>query len=368
MDDELVNKHHFIKLHNDHCFYHRKCSITGNIIWVALYVDDLLIAANSLTELKQFKIDLAKSFKMKDLGAAEYVLGIQITRDRSQRSLSINQSRYIKDITSRFGLSDAREVDTPMEHKLRLSKDDCPKEMIEMQEMQKVPYREALGAATYAMVGTRPDISFVITKLGQFANNPGPLHWNALKRLLRYLKSTAHYSITYHNRNASSADQAILSGMADSDFASDQDDCKSVSGYAFVLAHGALSWSAKRQTTVAQSTTESEYYGYNYAAREAVWLREMMSQFYANSPQAATIISADNEGAIALSKDPKFHQRTKHIGVQWHYVRERVKDHDIELKYVHTSKLGADVLTKALTKDQHNRCITQFGITSIRRK
>lgn len=366
MDDALTNQHGFTRLANDHCFYHRKDAQTDNIVWVALYVDDLLIAANSLDELNKFKSALSSTFKMKDLGEAKYVLGIQICRDRAKKTLTIDQSRYVADIATRFDLNDSRDVSTPMEHKLKLSKDNCPKTDVERQEMAKVPYREALGAATYAMVGTRPDTAFAITKLGQFANNPGPVHWNALKRLLRYLKSTSHYSITYSG--SSSNCTATLSGMADSDFAADTDDCKSISGYAFLLAGAAISWSAKRQTTVAQSTTESEYYGYNYAAREAMWLRELMAQFYNPTNQAPTTILADNEGAIALSKDPKFHQRTKHIGVQWHYVRERVLRKDVQLTYVHTNKLGADVLTKALTLDQHNRCITQFGILNYNRK
>lgn len=214
------------------------------------------------------------------------------------------------------------------------------------------------------MLGTRPDIAYSISTLGQYANNPSKEHMVALKRVFRYLRATTTASITYQRKlGATDDEQAVLYGMADSNYAQDEDDRKSVSGYAFILAGGAISWASKKQPTVAQSTTEAEYIGYNMAAREAVWLRSLLNSFYYAQPTLTpTVILADNQGAIALTKNPKFHKRTKHVDVCWHWIREKVKMGQIHAEYIPTNEMGADVLTKPLGPEAHQQCCNQFSI------
>ena len=143
------------------------------------------------------QVQLSKVFDMKDLGQAHFVLGIEIIRDRTTRTLSISQQRYIDNVLRRYNMQDSRPISTPMELKAKLTKSQSPQTEAEAAAVRDVPYQSAVGALMYAMLGTRPDIAFAITTLSQFSSNPGPAHWNALKRVMRYLAGTREQCITY---------------------------------------------------------------------------------------------------------------------------------------------------------------------------
>ena len=168
-------------------------------IYIALYVDDLLIMCNNIDKLIQLKQHLSKLFEMKDLGEAHYVLGIQIERDRKHKVLHISQREYIKNVLDRFNMSQSNPLSTPMDVNVKLSKQQCPTSNEDKHKMVGVPYQSAVGAIMYAMLGTRPDIAYSITALSQYCNNPGYVHWVALKRVLRYLCGTINYKLTYGN-------------------------------------------------------------------------------------------------------------------------------------------------------------------------
>lgn len=355
-----------------YCFNQR-----GALIWLSLYVDDLILVSNSLTKLTAIKQLLSQRFEMKDLGEAAFILGIEIVRNRSIRTLTINQSQYIKTLLDRFEMDRANPAATPMEPGLILTRSDGPVTITEAEEMKEIPYQSAIGGIMYAMIGTRPDISFAITALSQFSKNPGMKHWKAIKRLLRYLHGTIDFGITYSYNPSkgmlvqgyhtelltSTGSQRPILGFSDSDWGSNIDNRRSITGYAFMIANGAVSWQSKKQQTVAQSSVEAEYMALNLAAREAVWWKRFLLDLRLDVGGPVEIMS-DSQGAMALSKNPESHARTKHIAIKYHLIREYVKKQEIALDYIPTSNMIADVLTKALPRVQHQKLTIALGLRS----
>ena len=370
--DSALIRHGFHKMHADQCMYYWSDDSNSTIIWLTIYVDDLLIASNSLMKLNQFKERLSLTFAMKDMGEAHFILGIQIERDRQRRTLTISQRQYIQSVLERFGMADSKAISTPMDVKVSLSKSQAPNNETDQQQMRNIPYQSAVGAVMYCMLGTRPDIAYSITTLSQFNQNPGLIHWQGVKRVLRYLKGTVNYGITYSgNPNQSSSlvilkeVKASLSGYCDADWGGNPDR-RSISGYVFLLAGGAVSWAARKQPTISLSSVESEYIASCQAGKEALWWRQLLGQFYYRPGELEpTVIYADSQGSIALSKNEESGDRTKHIDIKWHWIREKVKDKLINFNYVPTSEMAADILTKALPKERHNHLLPLLGIQSI---
>jgi hypothetical protein len=210
----------------------------------------------------------------------------------------------------------------------------------------KADYQSYVGTLMYAMLGTRPDIAFSVACVSRYASNPTPAHMKAVKRIFSYLHGTLDLRLTFRG------DLADLSGYSDSDWGGDPSTFRSTAGFVFNIGSGAISWSSKRQPTVALSTCEAEYRAQTQASKEAIWLRQLLQNLIPlEQTPYATIIYCDNQGAIALAKDPKYHPRTKYIGVEQHWIREKIQNEEVELQYIETKKQVADGLTKPLPKD-----------------
>jgi hypothetical protein len=353
----------FQAFQSDTCIYQlRKGSLA---ILIALYVDDLLLLSNSLKGLTTLKRDLSRLFAMKDLGEAHYVLGIQIDRDRTARTLSISQREYVQKVLHRFGMMDSKAASTPLDASAKLTKADCPAASIAPNMAFIQQYQSAVGAIMYAMLGTRPDIAFAVASLSQFSSNPGQPHWMAVKHVLRYLHGTIDYKLTYGTtRRANPCPQLPdFHGFCDSDWGADRDDRRSVTGYVFMLGGGAVSWQAKKQHTVALSSVEAEYMASTQATKEALWWRTFLSEL-GMPAGTTTVIHSDSQGSIALSKNPEHHARSKHIDIRHHFVREQIMAGTISLQYVPTEDMTADVLTKPLGRDRHSKLIRSMGVHS----
>jgi hypothetical protein len=212
---------------------------------------------------------------------------------------------------------------------------------------------------SYLAVHNRPDISFAVNQLHQFSNNPCHAHVIALKRILRYLKGTLHFKLVY--QYSPSLDKKLLVvGFSDSDWASCLDTRRSTTGYVFMIGPNLISWSSRRQKVVSLSSTEAEYYAMTASAMEAKWLRSMLNEL--GFPQwAATLLYGDNQGCLHLSKHVTNHQRTKHIDIKHHFIRDLVLDNVISLLYIPTEDMIADVMTKGLPTNLHRRCITNMS-------
>ncbi|KAK0587347.1 hypothetical protein LWI29_021335 [Acer saccharum] len=302
----FIEKGQMEKNPDEPCVYKR---IKGDkLVFLIFYVDDILLIGNDVGVLTSVKEWLAKQFDMKDLGEASFILGIQVIRDRKNRTIALSQASYIDKILSRFSMQDSKKGMSPFRHGIKLSKEQVPKNEHEKQFMSRVPYASAVGSLMYAMLCTRPDICFAVGIISRFQSKPGPDHWTAVKHIFKYLKRTRDNMLVY------SGGDLIPVGYTNSDFQSDSDSRKSTSGAVFTIGGGAVIWRSIKQSCIADSTMEAEYVAACEAAKEAVWLRQFLIDLeVVPSANKQITIYCDNSGAVANSKEPRSHKRGKHI-------------------------------------------------------
>lgn len=328
----------------------------GKGMIVAVYVDDILIAGPDKKCIDELKAALNTRFHMEDLGPCSYYLGMKITRDRLNRTLKLSQKGYIERFLKEFGMWECNtKHDTPMETSAKYMVPET--EDIATPE-QKKWYQSAVGSLMYAMLGTRPDIGYAVSVVSRFASNPNEYHVKAVKRIFRYLRGTIDLELTF------SGDLTGLTGYTDADWAGCLDTRRSTNGYVFHIGSGSISWSAKRQMTVALSSCESEFMGQTQAIKEAIWLKNFLAQVHSEQYKTpvATIIFCDNQGAMALARNPQFHGRSKHMGIQLNWQREQVEKGEVDLRYTPSEQQIADGMTKALPKDRFLTFRSALGV------
>ena len=354
--DKFLKEIGALKCAGDHCIYVLEQETSQLII--ILYVDDLILATNSQELLDRTKQALSNKFSMKDLGEVHYFLGIQVIRNRKDRAIWLSQRRYVEQILKTYNLDQSKPVATPLQVGDKLTKLQEPQSEAEEQEMSAIPYGNAVGSLIYAMLGTRPDIAAAVGVCSQYMANPGLQHWKAVKRILRYLQGTLDLGLKLGGKNAT----ASLKGYSDSDWGGSLDDRKSTTGFVFDFG-GPISWQSKKQPTVALSSTEAKYMALTQAAKEAIWLQGLLSELGIKETRPTTILE-DNQGCIALAKNPTSHARTKHIDIRHHFIRETLENGQIKLEYCPTTDMVADILTKAIPKDQFEKLRNMLGLHS----
>ena len=358
--DESVKGFGFFKNEDEPCVYKK---ISGSaIVFLVLYVDDILLIGNDIPTLQSVKSWLGKCFSVKDLGEAAYILGIKIYRDRSKRLIGLSQSAYIDKVLKRFSMQDSKRGYLPMSHGITLSKSQCPNTKDERERMSKIPYTSAIGSIMYAMLCTRPDVSYALSITSRYQSDPGESHWTAVKNILKYLRRSKDMFLVYGGLE----DDLVVNGYTDASFQSDKDDFRSQSGYVFCLNGGAVSWKSSKQSTVVDSTTEAEYIAASDAAKEAVWIKKFITDLeVVPSITNPVDVYCDNNGAIAQAKEPRSHQRSKHILRRYHLIREIIERGDVKICRVPTDDNVADPLTKPLPQAKHD-CHARFiGIRYI---
>uniref|UniRef100_A0A2N9GLP2 Gag-Pol polyprotein n=1 Tax=Fagus sylvatica TaxID=28930 RepID=A0A2N9GLP2_FAGSY len=338
---------------SDPCVYYKRFG-DGNFIILLLYVDDMLVAGPNKDRITDLKAQLAREFEMKDLGPANKILGMQIYRDRNNRKIWLSQKNYLKKILRRFNMQDCKPIPTPLPINFKLSSSMSPSNEAERMEMSRVPYASAVGSLMFAMVCTRPDIAQAVGVVSRYMVNPGKEHWSAVKRILRYVKGTSNVALCYGGSDFT------VRGYVDSDYAGDLDKSKSTSGYVFTLAGGAVSWVSKLQSIVATSTTEAEYVAATQASKEAIWLQMLLEEL--GHKQEKIALFCDSQSALHLAKNPAFHSKTKHIRVQYHFVREKVEEGSVDIQKIHTKDNLADMLTKPINNDKFIWCRSSLGL------
>ena len=255
---------------------------------------------------------------MKDLGEGQYILGIKIYRDRSKRMIGLSQSTYIDKVLARFGMEEAKRGHLPMSHGITLSKKQCPQTLDERVRMNQIQYDFLIGLIMYAMICTRPDVSYALSATSRYQSDPGEAHWTAAKNILKYLKRNKDKFLVYGGTK-----DLVVEGYTDASFQTDRDDFKSQSGYVFCLNGGAFSWKSAKQSTTADSTTEAEYLAAAEAAKEAVWIRKFVGELdVVPSIKGPIALYCDNNGAIAQAREPREHQKVKHVKRRFHMIRE----------------------------------------------
>eukprot|EP00253_Pinus_taeda_P020410 PITA_20410 len=283
--------------------------------------------------IENFKSVIKEEFEMTYMGLLRYFLGIKV--DQNKNGIFISQAKYVNEVLGRCDMQDNKVAITPTLMGLKLSKEDSNK------DFDPSVYKSIVGSLIY-LTATRPDITHAVSLISKFMERPKETHWQATKRILRYVKGTKRYGIFYTVSKC-----LDLVGYTDSDWARSVDDRKSTSDYVFHIGTGAISWASKKQPIVALSIAEAKYMATTAAACQAVWMRRMLRSL-CQEQATATVIFCDNSSAIAISKNSVFHKRTKHIDTKFHYIRELVNNGEIILQHCRTQEQVADILTKPL--------------------
>ena len=232
--DQAITLYDFEKSLDEPCVYKR---IQGTkVVFVVLYVDDILLIGNDIEVLSSVKGWLQKQFDMKDLGEANYILGIKLLRDRKNKVLALSQALYIDKILARFNMENSKKGTLPFRHGVHLSKEQSPKTLEQKERMSRIPFASAVGSLMYAMLCTMPDICYAGGIVSRYQSDPEEEHWITVKHILKYLRRTRDYMLVYSSGSLETI------GYTDSDFQGDINSRKSTSGYVFTLNGGAICW------------------------------------------------------------------------------------------------------------------------------
>ena len=356
--DQFLRSKGFIACFADPNLYVKK---EGNcFIILALYVDDTILVSNHIAFMEYIKKILSSAFEMVDLGEIHSCLGIQVQRYRQQGILLLRQTKFIDDIIEKFGLAHAHSANTPI---LMSSTKNTSTRCHEESAIHQ-PYANLVGCLQFVGLNTRPDILFAANFLGQYLASPSTIHWSAAKRVLKYLKGTKDFGLVYRRQEESFASTSLdLIGYTDADWASSHSSMRSTSGNCFFINGCLISWSSKKQRCVAVSTTEAEYVAASLAARELVWLRQLLADL-GHSLASSTPLRCDNQSAISLTKDYVQHSKSKHIAIHYHYVRHEVKKGSIMVEHCPNDQMIADIFTKALSEARFTSLRSALGIAS----
>jgi hypothetical protein len=323
-------------------------------------VDDILISSSSIKQITFIKQQIAKQCEIDDLGEVSYYLGINISRNFQNKTMTISQSSYIKKLLEKYKIKCNKKVSTTLPTNFQYDKEEINALSPEkLQYVENFPTRQILGALNYIALCTRPDISFSVSLLARYQDKPNASTCNAITHLLKYLYSTIDKHITYSGK------KNILVGYSDADWAGDKDSRKSTSGYVFYLCNCPISWGSKLQPTIALSSTESEYIALTIASQEAIWLRSLFIEWSLNMITPTTIW-CDNNSAIQLCHNHIYHNKTKHIQVKFHFIRSLIQEHQILVDKIHTTEMLADLLTKNVTATVNENLMDKLlGSTTI---
>ncbi|CAH9056431.1 unnamed protein product [Cuscuta europaea] len=317
------------------------------IMCVLIYVDDLLITGNDRDMIKQFKTYLAETFPVKDLGVMKYFLGIEVARNPT--GIYLCQRKYVLDILTETGMTSCKPVTFPMVQNHRLQSDSGP----HFSDPER--YRRLVGKLIYLTL-TRPDICYSVHILSQFMQHPRLAHWEAVLRVLRYLKGSPGQGILLRSDSSLS-----LTGHCDADWASCPVTRRSVTGYFVSLGFSPISWRTKKQATVSRSSAEAEYRSMASLTCELIWLRNLLRSLGVTHAGPVHLY-CDNQAALHIASNPVFHERTKHIELDCHFIRDHIQAGTIAPAYTPTTEQPADLLTKALGAQQFSYLLHKMGI------
>jgi len=343
----------FKRLERDWGLYHCDSARHGAIIVLA-YVDDLVVACKSRKGIEEVLKMMRGLWKITEIGAVSQILGLKVERDRKTRSIHLSQPAYIDSLIPRFPGHANYHPTVP----LAAHRDGSPSQTDRNDTaVELTPYREVIGCLMWISGATRPDISFSVNYLARFSASPQGTHWNQALRLVAYLVKTRTHGLVL-----GAIDTVELQGWVDADYAGCPDTRRSTTGHVFQLWGSTIAWTSKRQATVAQSTLEAEYIAAAEAAREAIYLRGLLAELKVDVLKRETTLYCDNKGAISLAENPGVHQRSKHIEVRHHFIREQVENRVLKLEYIKSDAQTADILTKPLPGPRHVTNREELGV------
>jgi hypothetical protein len=333
---------------SDHSLYIK--STANNFTALLVYVDDIVLAGNSIHEIQTVKMFLDQKFKIKDLGKLRYFLGLEIAR--SDTGIFVNQRKYTLELLEDAGLLGTKPSSIPFHPNTKLSSTSgAPLD-------DPSSYRRLIGRLLY-LTHTRPDISFAVQHLSQFVSKPLVPHYNAAMHILKYLKSDPAKGIFL-----SASSSLKISAFADSDWATCPETRKSITGFCVLLGSSLISWKSKKQNTVSRSSTEAEYRALASLTCEIQWLQYIFQDFKIIFTNPASVF-CDSRSAIYLAHNPTFHERSKHIELDCHVIREKIQSKLIHLLPVPSTSQLADAFTKPLNHPAFSSFLSKLGLCSI---
>ncbi|KAG7310616.1 hypothetical protein JYU34_003408 [Plutella xylostella] len=343
INNVLCKKLGFSKSSSEPCVYHK--SGKHGLTILALYVDDILLFTERNSQEKDLiKQKLNMEFEITDLGPASHILGMRLCKHDDR--ITLDQSKYIESVLQKFKMEDCKPSATPMETGVKLTK------ALNSGDISKFDYRGLIGSLMYIAVGTRPDIAHAVSYLSQFNDCYDESHWKAAKRVIRYLKGNKDLCLNFVKGGIS------ITAYADADWGRNESDRRSYTGYVFKLGESIVSWESRKQRTVALSSTEAEYMAISDACKEALFLRQFLHGILGKTLKVK--MYNDNQSAQNLCKNAMLHARTKHIDIRHHFIREHVLNGIIDVQYLCTSDMIADVFTKPLCKETHYKFVKQL--------
>jgi Reverse transcriptase (RNA-dependent DNA polymerase) len=316
---------------------------------ILVYVDDIIITGNNNEEIKNVKQHLKNEFDIKDLGKLSYFLGIEIAH--SSKGLFLSQRKYVLDLLKETGKLGAKPASTPMETNTKLGLEDG-------EVLSDIgQYQRLVGKLIYLTV-TRPDISFAVSMVSQFMHAPRTSHLSAIDRILRYLKCTPGQGIWMRKNDSND-----VIGFSDADWAGSYDR-KSTTGFCTFVGGNLVTWKSKKQNVVARSSAEAEYRAMASTASELIWIKQLLSDMKIKHAKIMQMY-CDNQAARHITSNPVFLERTKHIEVDCHFVREKMQSGEIETPFVRSKEQLTYIFTKALDKTSHLNILNKLGSINL---
>jgi len=350
LHDHLISEK-YVQSRADPCIYFKRENDQSTVIGV--YVDDIISTGSHDHSLQKFREKLKSRFKCSEGGALDWCLGMEV--QNGEKSLFIHQNQYINQKLEEF--SDHLDENTKRTSPLDPEFQNLLESAISSNEIDpKFPYRSMVGSLSYLANGTRPDISTAVSIVSRYLEKPTKIHCQMVKRIYYFLRQTPEIGLYYLKGG-----KVELTGYCDASWAN-LEDYKSISGYAFKIGNCLVSWSSKKQQSVSLSSTESEYISATSAAQECLWLKHLLDEI--GFPQGCVKIFEDNQGCIALTKNPQDVKRTRHIQLRYHFIRDLVKARALEFPYIQTKRQLADMFTKGLPGNQLQHLATALGVCS----
>jgi len=314
-----------------------------------VYVDDILLTGNNEAEISELKAFLDSSFKIKDLGHAHYFLGLEVLQ--SDFGFLLTQRKFTQELLQEFDCTTVPTVVCPLDYSIKLKADQG--KLLQ----NPTSYRRLIGKLNF-LTHTRPDISFAVQHLSQFLQHPREPHMRAGLHVLQYLKHEPALGILLNN-----SPTFDLLAYCDADWASCTHTRRSVSGFMIFLGNTLISWKSKKQATISLSSAEAEYRSLRRLTAELSWLSRLLAELGLTSITPIPV-KCDNLAAIYIAKNPVFHERTKHIELDCHFVRQKLMEGLLSLSYIPTQQQLADICTKPLTGIKHHSIMSKLGVSS----
>lgn len=345
---QVVKKHNYKQAQSDDTLFF-KHSPDGKITIIIVYVDDMIITGDDFVEQEKLKGVLSKEFEVKDLGPMKYFLGMEVAR--TKQGIVVSQRKYILDLKE-TGMSGCKPVATPVEPKGKF------KQVTKEKPVDKRMYQRLVGKLIY-LSHTRPDIAFAVSLVSQYMHNPLEEHLEAVYRILRYLKKTPGAGLLFEKN-----EMRNVEAFTDADWAGSVEDRRSTTGYCTKVWGNLVTWRSKKQSVVARSSSEAELRALAQGVCELIWIKRILRELKLQRTEPLKLY-CDNKSAINIAHNPVHHDRTKHVEIDRHFIKEKIEGKELCVVYIPSKQQQADILTKGLSKESFNELVCKLGMSNL---